>query len=259
MKPRFGIVGVGHLAERLVEGLYRGERAAPDFDLVLSPRNERRVAALRARFPVRVGGDNQEVVDAAGVVVLALRPPDVVQTARALRFEREQVVVSVAAGSPLGPLARAVRPARAVRAMPVLSASLAASPTALHPDDAAARSLLERLGTVHAFAEETRFEAAAVMATYYGWLLALMDEVRGWLAERGVAAATAHVLVAQMTRAAAELCASGADDMGAAARAIARPGSYTALGLEALERRAGLGAWRGACDAVLEATRRAGG
>lgn len=44
--------------------------------IVLSPRNSAKSAALQAKFPelITVAGGNQEVVDGADVVVLALRP-----------------------------------------------------------------------------------------------------------------------------------------------------------------------------------------
>ena len=62
MRSTWGIIGVGQLGASIAEGICRS--GAP-VDLLLSPRNESRVEALAERFPVRIGRDNQDVVDRA--------------------------------------------------------------------------------------------------------------------------------------------------------------------------------------------------
>lgn len=249
----WGIIGIGRLGASLVEGIYQSK--AP-FSIRLSPRGESQVRALAARFPIVVATDNQSVVDSVDHVILAVRPDQVAGVANALNFRSGQVVVSVAAGITHTSLLAVVEPAVAVRAMPVLSAAIADSPTSVYPANAAAMDLFERLGPVHAFDDEDAFSVAVVAATYYGWVYALMDTCAGWLEHNGVATQTSRALIAQMTRAACNQTLDSGFDMGAMAQEIARPGTFTGIGLDLLRERGALEAWSDACEGVLGACRK---
>lgn len=248
----WGIVGVGQLGASLVEGIFHSK--AP-VTVCLSPRGETRVRALVARFPVIAAADNQSVVDDAENIVLAVRPDQVVDVAGALSFRTGQVVVCVAAALKLASVQEVIGPATAVRAMPVLSAAIADSPTCLYPRNETAAALFAHMGRVHAFDDEEAFAAAAVAATYYGWLYALMDAPARWLERNGVGTETSRALIAQMTRAAANRCLNGRDDMGSLAGEIARPGTFTAIGLDLLRERRMPEACRDACQMVFDACR----
>jgi pyrroline-5-carboxylate reductase len=249
-KASWGIIGIGQLGASLVEGICRSE--AP-VKLFLSPRSEFRARELAARFAVVVGADNQAIVDSADHVVLAARPDQVVDVAGCLSFRAGQVVVSVAAVVKQARVQEAIGSATAVRAMPVLSAAVADSPTCIYPANDAAMSLFEHLGTVHAFEDEDTFTAAAVAATYYGWVYALMDTSARWLNRNGVTADTSRALIAEMTRAACNRCLESDRDMGTMAAEIAPPGTFTGIGLDLLRERGALEAWSDACQSVLDA------
>jgi len=252
MNRTWGIIGIGELGASLVNGIYRSE--AP-VTLCLSPRGESRVRELAARFPVMVGADNQAVVDSADHIILAARPDQIVDVAGVLNFRAGQVVVSVAAALKQTTVQEAVGPGTAVRAMPVLSASIADSPTCVYPANDAAMDLFEHLGPVHAFDDEDTFAVAAVAATYYGWVYALMDTSANWLDCNGLTTDTSRTLIAQMTRAASNRALESGRDMGAMAADIARPGSFTGIGMDLLLERRALDAWSDACQSVLAACR----
>ena len=248
-----GFIGVGQLAEHLVTGICSADSPPA---VVLSPRSESRSRSLASRFSLPVAESNQAVADAAGIVIVSVAPGDVVEVVKNIRFRAGQLVISVAAGLPLAPVAAAAAPARAVRAMPVTSAMVRQSATACYPRDEAAAVLFQLVGTVHPFDTEAEFEIAMVIATYYGWVYALLSEASAWLEEQGLDAAETKPLVAQMTRGACAMCLEGGRDMTIEAREIGRPGTYTGLGLDLLDRMDALSAWRETLDAVLAATRR---
>ena len=120
---RAGIIGVGHLAGALTEGL-----CAPVgvFDSIrLSPRSRDRARALAARFEeVSVAADNQEVLDAADVVMVAVLPGQAEQALRGLRFREDHVVVSLMATVPMARVARSrAGGSITIRASPNLTAT----------------------------------------------------------------------------------------------------------------------------------------
>jgi len=249
-KASWGIIGIGQLGASLVEGICRS--GAP-VTLFLSPRSESRVRELAARFPIVIGADNQAIVDDADHVIFAARPDQVVDVAGCLRFRAGQVVVSAAAGVKQACVQEAIGSATAVRAMPVLSAAIVDSPTCIYPANDVAIGLFEYLGPVHVFDDEDTFTAAAVAATYYGWVYALMETSANWLHRNGVAADTSRALITQMTRAACNRCMESGRDMGAMTAEIARPGTFTGIGLNLLRERGALEAWSDACQSVLDA------
>ena len=250
---RVGIVGVGHLAGYLVQGL---RRASADIEIILSPRNAERSAELAARFGATVASDNQAVADAANVVILATRPGDAVAACEAVAFRPGQTVVSVAAGLALDALKPAVAPATVVRAMPISCAAINESPTLLYPDDPQAHALFACLGQVHVLPDEARFTPASVIAAFYGWVYALLDETVAWTAQAGVPPQMARSLVLETVRGAADMALAHPDgELAAMLDALATPGGFTEHGLQVLHRRHGLAAWTEALEAVLNRMR----
>ena len=249
MIERVGIIGVGHLAGYLVEGL---RRASQDIEIILSPRNAERSANLAARFGAVVATDNQAVADAADLIILTTRPGDAVAACENIAFRRGQTVVSVAASLPLKALKPAVAPATVVRAMPISCAAINQSPTLLYPDHPQARALFTLLGQVHVLPDESRFTPASVIAAFYGWIYALLDETVAWTVQAGVPLQTARSLVLETVRGAANMALAQPDqDLATILDTLATPGGITEHGLNVLHQRQGLAAWTEALKAVL--------
>ena len=250
---RVGIIGVGHLAGYLVEGL---RRASPDIEIILSPRNVERSTKLAARFGASVAADNQAVVDAADVILVTTRPGDAVGACEAIAFRPDQTVISAAAGLPLQSLEPAIAPATAVRAMPISCAAINESPTLIYPDNPDAHALFDLLGRVHILPDESRFTPASAIAAFYGWVYALLDETVAWTEQAGVPPETARSLVLETVRGAADMAlAQPAQELSAMLDALATPGGITEHGLRTLHQRRGLTAWTEALDAVLDRMR----
>jgi pyrroline-5-carboxylate reductase len=253
MIERVGIIGVGHLAGYLIEGL---RRASQDIEIILSPRNAERAARLAARFGVAVATDNQAVADAADLILLTTRPGDAVAAVEGIAFRSVQTVVSVAASLPLTNLKPAVAPATVVRAMPISCAAINQSPTLLYPDHPQARALFSLLGQVHVLPDESRFIPASVIAAFYGWVYALLAETVAWTIQAGVPPQTARSLVLETVRGAADMALAHPDqDLAAILDTLATPGGITEHGLHVLHQRQGLAAWTEALEAVFNRLR----
>ena len=72
MTSKLGFIGAGHLASYTIAGL---RRAGDQRDIILSPRNAEKAQQLSSQYDCRVAASNQAVVDAADIVILAVRPP----------------------------------------------------------------------------------------------------------------------------------------------------------------------------------------
>ncbi len=256
MSGAIGIIGVGHLARFLVEGLKRNNR---DLDIILSPRNPEIAADLAGRFGVRIADDNDQVVALSSTVVLSTRPDQAAVAVRDLPWRQNQTLISVAAGIPLADLRDLAAPAQVVRAMPISCAAINESPTSIYPDDLNARALFSRLGVVLAFADEQSFEAASVLGAVYGWVYALVGETARWTRDAGVPEDEARALVALTVRGAAGMIVDRPDTpIAEMLDSLATPGGITRHGLDLLEDRGALSAWAEACQSVLERLRRTG-
>ena len=91
MIERVGIIGVGHLAGYLVEGL---RRASQDIEITLSPRNAERAASLAARFGAAVATDNQPVADTVMVgQALETLPLDILRALPVIGMQEQNPLV----------------------------------------------------------------------------------------------------------------------------------------------------------------------
>ncbi|ALG10182.1 NAD(P)-binding domain-containing protein [Kibdelosporangium phytohabitans] len=190
----YGFIGAGEITAAIVEGLSADVTDPPE--VLLSPRGRAVAQDLAARFPtVRVCAGNQEVLDRASTVVLAVRPPQAREVLAQLTWRPEHVVISAVAGIPLRQLREWAAPAgRIVRVIPLPQAAFRQSLTAIHPDDPAARELFSRVGDVLAARRERDFDAFSAATATFAAHLDYLSTIAAWLAEQGVdpAAATAY-------------------------------------------------------------------
>lgn len=246
-----GFIGVGELARYTVEGLRRGGHRDP---IVLSPRNREHAAYLAANLDCRVMQDNQAVVDASDIVVLATRPPQCREALAGVELRTDQVLLSVVAGVTVAELRGALSTeVEIVRAMPVSSAAVGASPTLIFPDHAAVGALFDRCGKTIAVDEERHFDRGTILACVYTWYFALFEQLVEATGGSALPPAIAAELVPAMARGAAELAlARSTERPGSIARQIATEGTFSRLGLDLLERERAFDAWREACVLLAE-------
>ncbi|RZQ66019.1 NAD(P)-binding domain-containing protein [Amycolatopsis suaedae] len=189
----YGFIGTGEITAAIVTGLSAG--TAPD--VFLSPRGREVSRELGARFPnVHVCASNQEVLDNATSVVIAVRPPIGQAVLEELTFRPEHVVISALAGVRVDQLRAWTAPAgRVVRSIPLPSAARGQSLTAMFPDDPAARELYERVGGVVVPREEETLEAFSAATSTFAAHLDYLATIADWLAERGAGAEAASAYV----------------------------------------------------------------
>ncbi|WP_399888212.1 NAD(P)-binding domain-containing protein [Streptomyces sp. BBFR51] len=185
---RVGIIGVGEIGRALVEGLC--EAGGPTPEVFLSPRGARTARGLLDRYDgVRVCADNQQVVDCAELVIVAVRRQDRHEALNGLRVDGARVVVNVMAGVPnddlRGILATDVP---LVRAIPLPSVRERRSVTVTYPSHPAVDAFFEQLGGALPVTDEAAFDVfsalTGTLTTHYAYLTALTS----WAARHGIPA-----------------------------------------------------------------------
>jgi len=253
---QLGFIGVGDLAVYTARGLKKGDYSPP---VLLSPRNREKAALLQSEGIAVVMKNNQDVVDRAELVVIATRPRDCLDALAGLDFRQGQVLISVVAGVDIQSL-RTVVPKNIdiVRAMPVSSAEIGASPTLVYPAHADVMELFDLCGVSIAADREEYFDQGSILACVYSWFFALYGELIEATQGPRLPAGLSAQLVLGMARGAASLAlanpGSGPREI---AEAIATEGTYSKLGLDLLKERQAFAPWREACKLLEQ--RLAGG
>ena len=219
-------------------------------EIVLAPRGHS--AELSARHGIFCAPDNAAVVEAAELVLLAVRSADAVSALDGLPWRRGQLVLSACAGVPISALAAAAAPAQVSRIMPLTASELGASPTAIFPPAPAAQRFLDAIGTTITLDNEGQFEACTVNAAVYGWVQMLVRETSDWIENADVPAPIARALVAQTFVAAGRIINEKEAPMAELLATLVTPGGITEAGLKELDAADVPDAWRAACDVVFK-------
>ena len=114
------LIGGGNMGEAILKGLITAQLVAPQ-RITVTDVIEARVAYLRDAYGVRALTDNAKAVSQADLIVLAVKPQDIVQTIQGIApvLHDQQMVISIAAGVPTAKIETAfAKPVRVVRVMP---------------------------------------------------------------------------------------------------------------------------------------------
>ncbi|SIR14399.1 pyrroline-5-carboxylate reductase [Rhizobium sp. RU20A] len=181
-----GFIGTGAITEAMVRGLLAEPAATAR--IVVSARNAQTAARLAADFPaVEIAADNQAIVDAADLVILAIRPQIAEEVVRPLVFRAGQAVISLVAAVDRERVADWIgAPVNLTQAIPLPFVARRIGVTAIFPPDPLAERLFGILGTPVPCASREEYQllaaASAMMATYFG----IMDETVRWLGAKGM-------------------------------------------------------------------------
>lgn len=193
---KLGFVGTGTITAHIVRGL----KASPlaEWEVILSPRNADVAAGLAVLPGVRVAADNQAVVDAADLVVLAVRPQDAEAVLRALVIPADRRVISLVAGLPIATVQDWTGAAQVARAIPLPFTEARRDAIPVHPPHPWAMEVFAALGqalpveTIEAF--DVYATASALMATFFGLAGTALD----WSVAEGLPPADARAYLSRL-------------------------------------------------------------
>ena len=189
---RIGVVGLGEIASRMVEGL-----AGQGHEIIVTERSRERSAALARALPeVRVAATDA-VVAGSDVVILALMAGTAREVLPELPFRADQRLISVMADLPLAELSRLCAPAGEIAiTIPLPFIARGGCPLPVYPDSPALRELFGAANPVRPVASEAALNAHFIATALCSTVLDQLRVGSGWLAGHtgDGAAAEAYVL-----------------------------------------------------------------
>jgi len=185
LPKRLGFIGTGTITAHIVRGLKAS--GLSDWPIVLSPRNAETAQALATSLPgVEIARDNQEVLDRADVVILALRPQVAEDLLRPLRFKPDTPIISLMATLHSDTLRAWTGATEICRAIPLPFVERRQDVIPVFPPHPDAMTVFGALGRALPVADLAAFDAyataSALMATYFG----IIENAADWMQTQSI-------------------------------------------------------------------------
>ena len=245
MNKKIAIIGGGNLGTAIAEGLIQSRFVLPKQILI----TKRNIATLHdlERQGVLVSDKNEEALRYADLVVLAVKPFQVVDVLTALRKEFKEdkhVLVSVVTGISIEQIADVLgRKVPIVRAMPNTAIAIQQSMTCVSARDASEEQLqyvqdiFNQLGKTVKIDEKLMNAATVLGACGTAFAMRyIRANIQGGI-EIGFDAATANLIAAQTVKGAAELLLTKGSHPEQEIDKVTTPKGCTIAGLNEMEHR----------------------
>jgi pyrroline-5-carboxylate reductase len=239
-----GFIGVGNMGEALARGLAAsigGER------LTLLDVEATRVRHVADALGAVVAGSVAELAASARVIVVAVKPPQVLETLQALapHLVGGQTVLSVAAGVPLAAMTRALGSeprATVVRAMPNTPclvgrgvSALAAASDAPEASLLAAERILAGVGLALRVPEDQLDAVTALSGSGPAYVFRFLEGLVDGAVALGLEPRLARLLAVETVAGAAALAAASTDTLGVLRERVTSKGGTTAAALSVFD------------------------
>lgn len=236
IETNVGILGLGNMGGAIARGLLKGGYPAErlfGFDAY---------ASVLDAFGGTACTSVDALCQACDVLVVAVKPHHVVSVLGGIA-EPPSVIVSVAAGLAVAPIAAAVPDTAVVRAMPNTAAAVGRSTTALFADEtteasacAAAEDVFSRIGGVFWVADESKMHpATALVGSAPAFVYVFAEALADAAVAHGIGRMDARRAAASMIAGAGALLDAHEGSPADLKDGVASPGGTTIAGLNALE------------------------
>jgi pyrroline-5-carboxylate reductase len=242
---KIGFIGGGNMASSLINGLIVSGHAA--HSLWVSDINADVVATLSEKLGVNSTTNNDELVNAVDVVVLAVKPQNLADVAKhiaPLIQQKQSLVVSIAAGISQNSLSRWLgNDVAIVRCMPNTPALVLTGATALHANDQVtteqrdlAENILRAVGLALWVEQESELDAVtAVSGSGPAYFFLLMEAMEKAAVQLGLTEQTARLLVQQTALGAAKIALESSESPAQLRQRVTSPGGTTQRAIETFE------------------------
>lgn len=246
MRMSIGLIGAGNMGDALIRGLVAQRLIPPTWIWVTNRSNRDRLQALQSRYGVRITSTKPPLLEAATVVILAVKPKDlpVVFDEIGGTVRHDQLVLSVAAGVPIRAIERAFPAVPVIRAMPNTSAAVQASATAIAPGTLAredhmliATQIFQAVGDVVSVDEDVLDAITGLSGSGPAYVYRFTEALIAAGTNLGLSETLARRLSVQTLLGAARMLSESETDPAELRRRVTSPGGTTMAGLSVLEAR----------------------
>ncbi|MFB7638593.1 pyrroline-5-carboxylate reductase [Peribacillus butanolivorans] len=242
---KIAFIGAGSMAEAIISGLVTQQVIDSENIFVTNKSNDERFDYLTKQYGVTVTRSLQQLLQDANLVVLAVKPKDILETMQSIKeyIHEEMLFISVVAGVHTTSLEGiADKQVSIVRAMPNTSATVGRSATALaansHTDEVqlqTAITLFETVGSV-SIVEETQLDAVTGLSgSGPAYIYYLVEALEKSAESIGLDSETAKQLILQTLIGAAEMLQKSPKTPAVLRKEVTSPGGTTEAGLKALQ------------------------
>ncbi|OOZ41935.1 pyrroline-5-carboxylate reductase [Solemya pervernicosa gill symbiont] len=240
-----GFIGGGNMARSLIGGLI-ADGFDPDQIWVADPDPGQR-ETIRANYPIHSSDNNLDVIEAADVILLSVKPQLLKTVCEGLSEavqRRKPLLISIAAGVREGDIDRWLGGSTAlVRTMPNTPALVQSGATALHANAAVssgqrdqAESIMRAVGLTLWVEDEAQMDAVtALSGSGPAYLFLVMEAMEAAGIELGLSQKNAQLLTLQTAFGAAKMALESSDDAATLRERVTSPGGTTEQALKSLE------------------------
>ena len=242
---KIGFIGGGNMASSLISGLIASGHSPQD--LWVSDINQDALKVLAKNLNVNTSTNNDEIINAVDVVVLAVKPQilsTVAKNATPSIQQKQPLVVSIAAGITQQSLSQWLGNNIAiVRCMPNTPALVLTGATALHANAQVtaeqhdlAENIMRSVGIALWVNDESELDVVtAVSGSGPAYYFLLMEAMEKAAIEMGMNEVTARLLVQQTALGAAKIALESSESPEQLRKRVTSPGGTTQQALETFE------------------------
>ena len=243
--PVIAVIGAGNMGSSIIGGLIN--HGHPGDKLWATDSSEEKLVALQNTFHIQTTTANEQAVQRADIVILAIKPQlfvQVVPTLASTVQAHQPLIISIAAGIRIAPIQHWLGDKVAiVRAMPNLPAIIGCGATALYPNRYVtpeqhnqAESILRAVGvTVWLTHEDLMDAVTALSGNGPAYFFLVMEALQAAAEEMGLPNEMAGLLVLQTALGAARLAIESGTPLPALRRNVTSPGGTTEKAVSVLE------------------------
>ena len=262
LTEKIGVIGAGKIGSAIARGIIRAGLVKKENVMASDVSDELRQAIARD-LDIKVTPDNGALCDFAEITILAVKPQIVDPVAReiAKKLGKSKLLISVAAGVPLGRIETHLEPgARVVRVMPNIPCVIGAGAAGFAGGGHATAADLEKVGAIlNSFgvglAVEEKYLDAVTGLSGSGpaYVFLFMEALADGGVQVGLSRDVALKLAMQTVYGAARMALESNKHLSELKDEVTSPGGTTIAGLYAMEQNG----FRGTVmDAVVNATKR---
>lgn len=238
-------IGSGVMGEAMIRGLLDQQIVQPSQIIAADPWQER-LAELQKTYGIRVTSHNSEAAESGQVVVLSVKPQSFTAILPDLRgrLRRQDLLLSILAGTPIKKLADGLAHAAVVRAMPNTPAQIGqgitvwtGTPEVSELQKEQAKAILGSLGD-EIFVEEEGYldMATALSGSGPGYVFLFMEALIDAGVHMGFSRRVAQQLVFQTIKGSVEYAERSGKHVAELRNQVTSPGGTTAAALYHMEK-----------------------